>query len=637
MVVQLRGKRAAMTAFAGAFATASFAAGTQPVPELISANPSFPDKLPYIGDLIEAAFPTWCIDEDEQRIHDVEFCDDGSPNGRWTPLYFTKEFSGADPALGGYPSDIDIQYVFYFGAPFLGQACAGGPHHCPEDFDGEHINCATCPKVKTKDDSGPNGPGHIPPHIALASLTKYYNEMATDEGVDVAKVFADAFNYDVNACRVLPGALLPMIRKYYPRDPETGEAYYPPPFTEAGGAYPLEFVNLAGESCEKEKEKHSGAGAMECFEEHSGDVSQYPDYLEVGHGSPHYCTKEGKKADVYNDWCPYIYFGPNRGKYRHPHVAFAAVETFIANLVMPDKCGTTWDDSNFPPAVDTTPAFPYMEDLTNVDAMAPTQPLIGEGKFVWPGPMGNKKKPAKGLFTFDLIVPQKQIGGDYCTSESDKTCYARGWPTCCLTKDRIPCPDEKPPCDEDSSPLGSSYCTYAPNHKCYESGWPACCGDDSLTCPEEKPFCDVKCESIADIVCKYSPDLSELCGFLKKAGLANALSGGSWTVFAPRNGSFNGLNIDHWSEDRLKRLLLFHVVANEELFASDLQCHAPDNLLTMANGFDSRTLCRFGSPAYQKGRENNSYDLPLIIQDDILACNGVLHVIDGVMLYKEYD
>lgn len=634
MIFYSSSKMTAMTALAGVIATASIAAGQEPV--LISANASFPEELPYIGDLIESAFPTWCIDEDEQRINDVDFCEDGSPNGRWSPLYFTKEFSGADPALGGYPSDIDIQYAFYFGSPFLGQACAGGPHHCSEDFDGVNSNCAACPKVKTEEDNGPNGPGHIPPHIALASVTKFYNDMAADQDIDEIEVFATAYDYDTNACRILPASLLRMIREYYPRDPETGEAYFPPPFTEAGGGYPLEFVNLAVESCEREKAKHSEAGAMACFEQHSGDVSLYPDYLDAGHGSPHYCTKEGKEADVYNDWCPYIFFGPNRGKYRHPHVAFAAVESYIANLVMPDKCGTTWDDSNFPPTVDTTQAFPYMEDMTDVNGMAPTQPLISNGNWIWPGPMGRKKKPAKGLFTFDLYVSSGPTGDDYCSIESDKACYALGWPTCCLTKDGIPCPDEKPSCDKDSLP-GSSYCTHSPDETCYASGWPACCGDDSVTCPEEKPPCDDKCDSLAKIVCEKSQNLSDLCDLVKKAGLAEPLSDGSWTVFAPQNGAFDGLDVDGWSNDRLKRFLLFHVVANEEIYSSDLKCVSPDNLVTMANGKDSRTLCRSGVPTYQKGKENSDGDLPKIVQADIAACNGVAHVLDEVMLYQDYN
>jgi hypothetical protein len=155
---------------------------------------------------------------------------------------------------------------------------------------------------------------------------------------------ADWFDFNANACRVLPHKLLSLIRIYYPRE-EDGSVYYPPPFSDLGGAFPLEFVNLAGESCKKEAEKHSTAGKLDCFEDHSGDVALYPDYLEVGHGSPHYCTVDGKAADVNPDYCPYIFFGPNRGKYRHPHIAFSAVEVYLSNLLMPDKCGATWDVS----------------------------------------------------------------------------------------------------------------------------------------------------------------------------------------------------------------------------------------------------------------------------------------------------
>jgi len=63
------------------------------------------------------------------------------------------------------------------------------------------------------------------------------------------------FDYDQNACRVLPSVLLPMIRKYFPRS-DDGSVKYPPPFTTDGGPggmnnviypYPLEYVNLVGE------------------------------------------------------------------------------------------------------------------------------------------------------------------------------------------------------------------------------------------------------------------------------------------------------------------------------------------------------------------------------------------------------
>lgn len=120
-----------------------------------------------ISEIIEKAFPTWCVNDKDERIDCV-----GKPNGKWSPLYFTKEHSGGDPALGGYPTNIDIQYAFEFAAPFFGQACAGSPHHCSETFDGSSINCKKCPKVKSDKDTDPYGPGHVPPHISLAALKR---------------------------------------------------------------------------------------------------------------------------------------------------------------------------------------------------------------------------------------------------------------------------------------------------------------------------------------------------------------------------------------------------------------------------------------------------------------------------------
>jgi len=309
--------------------------------------------------------------------------------------HLTKQHSGADPALGGYPGNIDIQYVFEYAAPYMGQACAGTPHMCDEAFDGTTTNCKQCPKIKTDNDSGPYGPGHVPPHIALAAISKAYENGAGGP-------LATWFDFNSNACRILPSKLLSLIRIYYPRE-EDGSVYYPPPFSPLGGGYPLEFVNLAGESCAKETEKHSTAGELECFETHSGSVDQYPDYLKVGHGSPHYCSTEAKDADVNDDFCPYIFFGPNRGKYRHPHIAFSAVEVYLSNLALPEQCGTTWDDSNYPAAVDTTIAFPYMTDMDDNQ-----QPTITDGMWIWPGPEGTKKKAVQGNFANHLYT----ISGD---------------------------------------------------------------------------------------------------------------------------------------------------------------------------------------------------------------------------------
>jgi len=374
------------------------------------------------SDLVETAFPTWCINDAEERIYGTEMCADETSNGRWTPLYFTKEHGGKDPALGGYPTDIDTRYPFYYGSAFFGQACAGGNAHCPFDFPGDKVNCASCGKIETDHDDGPNGPGHVPPHIGLAAVTRAYNDGAED--------VEEWFDYAQNQCRIMPHKLLTMIRKYFPRDPDTGEVGYPAPFSDAGGPgeganayYPLEFVNLVGATCQAEKEKHPEWGNIDCYENHSGGtVADYPDYLEPGHGSPHYCSEEAKADDVNKDWCPYIFFGPNRGKYRHPHIAYAAVEVYFANQVFPDKCGVTWDENNPGFPFNNDVAFPDMatgdrEATTNGD---PAQPALDDcGHWIWPGPEGKKRKAVPGVFVTDkLLTPY--AGDETASGKSGK-------------------------------------------------------------------------------------------------------------------------------------------------------------------------------------------------------------------------
>jgi hypothetical protein len=366
------------------------------------------------ADIVEAVFPTWCVDAEENRLDDAgEFCDDGTTNGRWDPIYLTKWHSGEDPALGGYPTDIDTRYPFYYGSGFFGQACAGGNSHCSFDFDGGKYNCAKCGKIVTYNDEGRNGPGHVPPHIGLAALTRAYYDGSFGD-------VQDWFDYEQNGCRVMPNVLLPMIRKWFPRNEEDGSVGYPPPFTTDGGPggfdltypYPLEYVNLVGDSCLKEKEKFPSAV---CYEQHcGGDITNYPEYLEPGHGSPHYCEKDAiTVADVNKDWCPYLFFGPKRGKYRHPHIAYSVMETWLANKIMPDKCGPTWDDNDgkdYPyTPYDNSVAFPMMSKVPGFPD-DPKQPTCHHGGFTWPGSEGKKRKPVPGEFVIEKFLTPTTIG-----------------------------------------------------------------------------------------------------------------------------------------------------------------------------------------------------------------------------------
>jgi hypothetical protein len=81
--------------------------------------------------------------------------------------------------------------------------------------------------------------------------------------------------------------------------------------------------------------------------------------------------------------------------------------------------------SNSPATPDTTKAFPNMLGglptvLVNVtDVPAPEQPAIVEGKWIWPGPDGNKRKPVKFLFPMDLYIVEGYTAPE-CPSSIEK-------------------------------------------------------------------------------------------------------------------------------------------------------------------------------------------------------------------------
>lgn len=234
--------------------------------------------------------------------------------GKWNPLYFTKRYDGLEPSQGGYPSDRDVRYPFDFAAAFRGQPGAGSPHHCAIDAPID-TKIQTCPKIVTKSDDHPLfGPGHIPPNIAVRSV----RDAALECGADTASWF----DFDKHRCDISPNILLKLIRKYYPRD-AGGDVYYPGS-AEAGPAF-WEY--------------------------------EFPD----AEGQAHWCGEEYRATGQYADFCPYVHEGPNAGKYRHPHIAFAALQQHLAHLAMPQKCGTEWDDrGSYPTSPDTSWAWVQM-------------------------------------------------------------------------------------------------------------------------------------------------------------------------------------------------------------------------------------------------------------------------------------
>jgi uncharacterized surface protein with fasciclin (FAS1) repeats len=123
-------------------------------------------------------------------------------------------------------------------------------------------------------------------------------------------------------------------------------------------------------------------------------------------------------------------------------------------------------------------------------------------------------------------------------------------------------------------------------------------------------------------------DFSTLVAAVQAAGLADTLAGeGDFTVFAPTNDAFDALfaSLGIAPEDLLADkslltdVLLYHVALGE--LTSEEVAYLGE--LRMANGDLSTISVRDGSPYINDAR---------IIATDIMASNGVIHVIDAVIL-----
>jgi transforming growth factor-beta-induced protein len=141
-----------------------------------------------------------------------------------------------------------------------------------------------------------------------------------------------------------------------------------------------------------------------------------------------------------------------------------------------------------------------------------------------------------------------------------------------------------------------------------------------------------------DFICD-DPDLSTLCDAVQIADLVETLDDGTnstYTVFAPNNAAFEELTVEFLegllsSVSLLEKVLLYHVVVDEVIFSNELTCNG---LLNMA--FESRTtrtVCEGGAPAYQLGNGNQEENLSFFVTTDIEAANGVIHIIDSVLLF----
>jgi uncharacterized surface protein with fasciclin (FAS1) repeats len=128
-----------------------------------------------------------------------------------------------------------------------------------------------------------------------------------------------------------------------------------------------------------------------------------------------------------------------------------------------------------------------------------------------------------------------------------------------------------------------------------------------------------------------NPDFSTLAAAIEAAGLATTLSSeGPFTVFAPTNAAFNALPAGELdtlllpeNKDRLTRILSYHVVSGK-IMSADLPAADAGVATPSVNGLDLSV--RVEPDGAVKANQAT------VTQADIEASNGVIHVIDTVLV-----
>jgi uncharacterized surface protein with fasciclin (FAS1) repeats len=126
-------------------------------------------------------------------------------------------------------------------------------------------------------------------------------------------------------------------------------------------------------------------------------------------------------------------------------------------------------------------------------------------------------------------------------------------------------------------------------------------------------------------VAASDPQFSTLVGLFEKAGLAETLSSGRYTVFAPTNAAFAKVpkaTLDALAADpdQLRAVLTYHAVSGRLTAASVVR----RTRIKTVNGASIRVSVR--------GRSVRLNRTSRITKTNIRASNGVVHVIDRVLI-----
>ena len=147
---------------------------------------------------------------------------------------------------------------------------------------------------------------------------------------------------------------------------------------------------------------------------------------------------------------------------------------------------------------------------------------------------------------------------------------------------------------------------------------------------------DVMCETSGlETVCDLFKSSCGISDFDDICGAITSTDGGAFTVFAPRNEAFDRISerTQNILEDRsvLNEVLLSHVVGRK-IVEEELYC---GNTVHMESSYPTRTICSYND-VYQVGQGNSRSAFPKITEYDLSTCNGVLHVVDNLIMPVAY-
>jgi uncharacterized surface protein with fasciclin (FAS1) repeats len=152
----------------------------------------------------------------------------------------------------------------------------------------------------------------------------------------------------------------------------------------------------------------------------------------------------------------------------------------------------------------------------------------------------------------------------------------------------------------------------------------------SSTAPTSTPSASTASKNVVQIA-ESNPDFSTLVSAVQAAGLVSTLEGsGPFTVFAPTNAAFAALPsgtlatlLEPANKAMLAKILTYHVVSGA-LKADQIM---PGAVKTV-NGATFTVNSAGGKLTITDGKGNTAQ----IVQTNILASNGVIHVINAVLL-----